>query len=93
MFFFFFAVYVISHWSEAEQLLTSCDAENKKDCLSDISYYDFGKRILRFLSAAATSSCGNLLEVVNFFVFISKRSALYVKSKTYYDMYLQQQDD
>jgi hypothetical protein len=90
----FFTIHVLSHWSEVETLFERCRSPEASplgkpsDQCKD-SYYNLFRKILTFVSAAGGAALASVLEVVNFVIFIGKRSVFYVKSKTFYDRYLE----
>ena len=77
-------IHVLSHWTEVESVYLKS---------RDEGYYNMVTNFISFGMEAARSSLANLLEVVNFAIFVGKRSVFYVKSKTYYDNYLQHQQE
>ena len=88
VFILFFAIHILSHWSEVEELLSPCGLVKSEQC-QETAYYPIVTRVAKFSVEAGKASLTSLLEVVNFAIFVGKRSVFYVKSKTYYDKYLQ----
>ena len=76
-------IHILSHWTEVENVYLKTKGEGVS------FYYDLVTNLTSFSFEAARSSLANLLEVVNFAIFVGKRSVFYVKSKTYYEQYVQ----
>jgi hypothetical protein len=97
----FFVVHILSHWSDIEALFDKCPSSSfpvnanidQKSVVCDDTYYDLMKRIFVFGAEASNSALTSLLEVINFVIFIGKRSVFYVKSRTYYERYLAEKEN
>jgi hypothetical protein len=93
-----FVLHLLSHWSTIESLWTtqchrnqeagSWSQQPQKSC--KINYYTTLLNVLSLLNEANSTALYNLLEIINFVMFVAKRSSVYIKSRMYYDQYLEE---
>lgn len=82
----FFVIHILSHWSDVEAIF--CVDETEEGSY----YHNIVTNVCKFILESSKASLASLLELVNFAIFVSKRSVWYLKSKTYYDKYVMEQN-
>jgi hypothetical protein len=85
LFLLFFLVHVVSHWSKVESIFALFERDCDDDCGG--RYFHIGKSLMHFATEAGYASMTSLLEVVNFGIFVAKRGAFYVKTRSFYEQY------